>query len=86
MTKTSGGNSITTSRSRKSPIFCAGRRQRFANASRRSRRQTRSATPSLLRDGVTDRDRIALETYRDARAALIREAVEDCAPPKLTSE
>jgi hypothetical protein len=28
-------------------------------------------------------DRIALETYRDARAAmaLIREAVEDCAPP-----
>jgi len=39
--------------------------------------------PSLLRDGLTDRDRIALETYRDARAALalIREAVEDCAPP-----
>jgi hypothetical protein len=39
--------------------------------------------PSLLRDGLTHRDRIALETYRDARAAmaLIREAVEDCAPP-----
>ena len=39
--------------------------------------------PSLLRDGLTDRDRTALETYRDARAAmaLIREAVEDCAPP-----
>jgi hypothetical protein len=39
--------------------------------------------PSLLRDGVTDSDRVALETYRDARAAmaLIREAVEDCAPP-----
>jgi hypothetical protein len=39
--------------------------------------------PSLLRDGVTDTDRAALETYRDARAAmaLIREAVEDCAPP-----
>jgi hypothetical protein len=38
---------------------------------------------SLLRDGLTHRDRIALETYRDARAAmaLIREAVEDCAPP-----
>jgi hypothetical protein len=37
----------------------------------------------LLRDGLTHRDRIALETYRDARAAmaLIREAVEDCAPP-----
>jgi hypothetical protein len=37
----------------------------------------------LLQDGLTDRDRIALETYRDARAAmaLIREAVEDCAPP-----
>jgi hypothetical protein len=38
--------------------------------------------PSLLRDGLTtDRDRIAL--YRDSRAAmaLIREAVEDCAPP-----
>jgi hypothetical protein len=32
---------------------------------------------------LSDRDRIALETYRDARAAmaLIREAVEDCAPP-----
>ena len=39
--------------------------------------------PSLLRDGFTDRERIALETYRDARAALalIREAIEDCAPP-----
>ena len=39
--------------------------------------------PSLLSDGMTDRERIALETYRDARAAmaLIREAVEDCAPP-----
>jgi hypothetical protein len=39
--------------------------------------------PSLLRDRLTDRDRVALETYRDARAALalIREAVEDCAPP-----
>ena len=39
--------------------------------------------PSLLRDRMTDHDRIALETYRDARAAmaLIREAVEDCAPP-----
>jgi hypothetical protein len=39
--------------------------------------------PSLLRDGLTQRERIAIETYRDARAALslIREAVEDCAPP-----
>jgi hypothetical protein len=39
--------------------------------------------PSLLRDGLLRRDRIALETYRDARAAmaLIREAIEDCAPP-----
>jgi hypothetical protein len=39
--------------------------------------------PSLLHDGVTRRDRIALKTYRDARAAmaLIREAVEECAPP-----
>jgi len=39
--------------------------------------------PSLLRDVLTDRERIALEAYRDARAAmaLIREAVEDCAPP-----
>jgi hypothetical protein len=37
----------------------------------------------LLRDGLTERDRTALETYRDAGAAmaLIREAVEDCAPP-----
>jgi hypothetical protein len=32
---------------------------------------------------LTQRERIAIETYRDARAALdlIREAVEDCAPP-----
>jgi hypothetical protein len=32
---------------------------------------------------LVQRERIALETYRDARAAiaLIREAVEDCAPP-----
>jgi len=39
--------------------------------------------PSLLRDRMMHRDRVALETYRDARAALalIREAVEDCAPP-----
>jgi hypothetical protein len=39
--------------------------------------------PSLLRDGLTPRERIALETFRDARAAmaLIREAIEDCAPP-----
>src|SRR3954449_9848926 len=39
--------------------------------------------PSLLTDGLTRRQRIALETYRDARAAmaLICEAVEDCVPP-----
>ena len=39
--------------------------------------------PSMLSDRLTQRERIALETYRDARAALalIREAVEDCAPP-----
>jgi hypothetical protein len=39
--------------------------------------------PSLLHDGLTRRERIALETYRDARAAmaLIREAIEECAPP-----
>src|SRR5512133_505276 len=39
--------------------------------------------PSLPRDGLSNRDRSAIETYRDARAALalIREAVEDCAPP-----
>jgi hypothetical protein len=39
--------------------------------------------PSLLHDGMTSRERTALETYRDARAAmaLIREAIEDCAPP-----
>jgi hypothetical protein len=38
---------------------------------------------TVLRDGLTHRERIALETYRDARSALalIREAVEDCAPP-----
>jgi DNA-binding Lrp family transcriptional regulator len=39
--------------------------------------------PSLLSDRRIERDRIAIETYRDARAAmaLIREAIEDCAPP-----
>jgi hypothetical protein len=39
--------------------------------------------PSSLRDRLTHRDRIALETYRDARAALalIPDAVEECAPP-----
>ena len=39
--------------------------------------------PSLLRDRLTGSDRTALESYRDARAAiaLIREAIEDCAPP-----
>jgi hypothetical protein len=37
----------------------------------------------LLRDELSHRDSIALETYGDARAAmaLIREAIEDCAPP-----
>jgi hypothetical protein len=32
---------------------------------------------------LIDRDRIALETYRGARAAMAlnREVVEDCAPP-----
>jgi hypothetical protein len=37
--------------------------------------------PSLLRDRLAFDDGIALETYRDGRAAmaLIREAVEDCA-------
>jgi hypothetical protein len=41
--------------------------------------------PSLLSDGLTGSDRTALETYRDARTAmvLIREAVEDCAPRGL---
>jgi hypothetical protein len=39
--------------------------------------------PSLLDDGLTRRERVALETYRDAHAAmaLIREAIEECAPP-----
>jgi TPR repeat protein len=39
----------------------------------------------LLSDRLTHRDRIALETYRDSRAALalIRDAVEECAPPGL---
>ena len=43
--------------------------------------------PSLLRDRMMHRDRVALETYRDARAALvlIREAIEDCAPPGLVT-
>src|SRR4051794_30663061 len=81
MMKTSDGG--TAARSKKPPIFCAGHLQRSANAYGRSRRPTRSAIQSLLRDRLIDRDRVALETYRDARAALalIREAVEDCAPP-----
>ena len=39
--------------------------------------------PSLLRDNLTHQDRIAIDNYWDAREAmaLIREAVEDCAPP-----
>ena len=39
--------------------------------------------PSWLRETLAESDRIALETYRDARAAmaLIREAMEDCTPP-----
>jgi hypothetical protein len=39
--------------------------------------------PSLLRDRLAHRERITLETSRDTRAAmaLIREAVEHCAPP-----
>jgi hypothetical protein len=39
--------------------------------------------PSLLNDGMISRERIAPETYRDARAAMasIREAVEECALP-----
>ena len=39
--------------------------------------------PSLLSDGLTLRDRLSLETYREARAdvALIREVIEECAPP-----
>src|SRR5207248_444636 len=41
------------------------------------------ADPSRLRDRMMNRDRIAIQNYWDARAAmaLIREAVEDCAPP-----
>jgi hypothetical protein len=37
----------------------------------------------LLYDRFTHRDRVSLETYRDARTALalIREAIEDRAPP-----
>ena len=81
-TTTSGGGSITTARSGKPPISCAARLLRFANAWAIAEADA-IGDPSLLRDGLTDRDRIALETYRDARAgmALIREAVEDCAPP-----
>jgi hypothetical protein len=39
--------------------------------------------PSLLYDRFTQRDHVSLETYRDARTALalIREDIEDCAPP-----
>jgi hypothetical protein len=65
------------------PISCAGRPLRFADAIEQIAEADAIGDPSLLQDGLTDRDRIALETYRDARAAmaLIREAVEDCAPP-----
>jgi hypothetical protein len=39
--------------------------------------------PSLLNHGLKHGERIALETHQDARAAmaLVREAVEECAPP-----
>lgn len=42
-----------------------------------------SATHRCCMTGMTQRERVSLETYRDARVglALIREAVEDCAPP-----
>jgi hypothetical protein len=77
MTRTSGGGSITAARLRNWQIFCAGRLKRFVNEA------DTIGDPSLLRDGLTHGDRTALETYRDARAAmaLIREAIEDCAPP-----
>ena len=43
----------------------------------------RIGDPSLLRDRRVASERVAVDTYRDALAALalIREAVEDCAPP-----
>src|SRR5690348_9543312 len=66
-TTTSGGGSITTARSGKPPISCAARLLRFANAWAIAEADA-IGDPSLLRDGLTDRDRIALETYRDARA------------------
>jgi hypothetical protein len=64
-------------------VSFAGCLPRFADAKRRSRKPDAIGDPSLLRDGLTRDDRVALETYRDACAALalIREAVEDCAPP-----
>lgn len=39
--------------------------------------------PNILDDVMDRKERVALETYRDARVALalIREAIEDCAPP-----
>ena len=82
MTTTFGGASITAARSRKPRPSCAGAIQRFANASGDCGSLIQLGDPSLLYDGVPHRNRIALETYRDARAvlALIREAVEDCAP------
>ena len=43
----------------------------------------RVGDPSLLWDRRFAGERVAIDTYRDALAALalIREAVEDCAPP-----
>jgi len=39
--------------------------------------------PSRLRDGLTGAERASIDNFRDAwdALALIREAIEDCAPP-----
>lgn len=43
----------------------------------------KAGNPAQLYDGMNLEERASLENYRDARdaMALIREAIEDCAPP-----
>jgi hypothetical protein len=75
--------SITTARPRKIVNFLCRASSEVRQRIREIAEADAIGDPSLLSDGLTGSDRTALKTYRDARTAmaLIREAVEDCAPP-----
>src|ERR1700733_4501609 len=80
---TSAGAWITAARSRRRPSFCAGHRAEIRERIAEIAEADRVGDPSLLWDRGVAGERVAIDTYRDALAALalIREAVEDCAPP-----